>query len=46
MKLKLLFLALARMTGLVDARSSWNRYSGFAHGSTGIKAEVRSIADG
>ncbi|MCU1500888.1 MAG: short-chain dehydrogenase/reductase [Ilumatobacteraceae bacterium] len=35
-----------RLNGLVDARNSWNRYSGFAHGSTGIKPEVRSLSGG
>ena len=35
-----------RLSGLVDARSSWNRYSGFAHGSTGLRPEVRALRDG
>jgi NAD(P)-dependent dehydrogenase (short-subunit alcohol dehydrogenase family) len=32
-----------RLIGLVDARNSWNKYSGFAHGSTGIRPEVRHL---
>jgi len=30
----------------VDARSSWNRYTGVAHGSTGSRPVVRSLANG
>ncbi len=32
-----------RLLGLVDARNSWNRYSGFAHGTTGLRPEVRPL---
>jgi len=34
-----------RLNGLVDARNSWNKYSGFAHGSTGIRPEVRHLGE-
>jgi NAD(P)-dependent dehydrogenase (short-subunit alcohol dehydrogenase family) len=34
-----------RLIGLVDARNSWNRYSGFAHGTTGIRPEVRQLGN-
>jgi NAD(P)-dependent dehydrogenase (short-subunit alcohol dehydrogenase family) len=35
-----------RLFGLVDARNSWNRYSGFTHGTTGVRPEVRSLSGG